>query len=137
MSRDPENDFRQGDQAYDLLRKILTRLGNIQTNMGLDNPSASVTSVSQVTLTDRSGTITTANVSQQVAAANPARTYFFFDNVSDKPMWINFGSAATATQPSIQVSVGGSFVFEGPTVSSESVFVLCAAATRAFTAKEA
>lgn len=138
MSWDPENDFRQGDLAYDLLRKILTRLGNlpIQTVMGLQTPS-SVASVSQVTLTDRSGTTTTANVSQQVAAANSTRTYFLFVNNSGSPMWINFGTAATLSQPSILVAQnGGSFVMEGPTISSEAIFVICNASGKSFTAKE-
>lgn len=105
--------------------------------MGLNNTIVG-SSVTQANLVDRSGTITTNNTSQQVAAANPNRTYFFFENVSNAAMWVNFGSAATLTQPSILVSAnGGSFVFEGPTVSSDAVFVICANAGKAFTAKEA
>lgn len=106
--------------------------------MPLDNP-ANVTTVApvvQMTLTDHSGTITAANTSQQIMAANPARQYLLFENISSKPMWVNFGVAAVTTQPSILVNGGGSLIMEGPTVSSEVLNVICATVGVAFVAKE-
>lgn len=89
-------------------------------------------------LTDRSGTMTLGGTSQQLAAANATRKYFFFENVSAEDMWINFGSAAVANQPSIRVlHDGGSFTMEGSFVSNQTINVVSATTTSAFTAKEA
>lgn len=89
-------------------------------------------------LTDRSGTLAAGATSQAVAAANAARKYFFFENVSDTDMWINFGVAAVANQPSILVLAnGGSFTMEGAFVSNQAVNVICATIGKAYTAKEA
>jgi len=90
------------------------------------------------TLTDRSGTTSgTASTSTQVAAANTSRKYFIIQNVSTTAtIWVNFTSAATATQPSIQLLPGGSFVMEAGYVSTEAINVLSTTASVAYTAKE-
>lgn len=105
------------------------------SNFMIDNPVSAV-SVSQVSPVDKSGTIVAANVSQVVAAANPSRTFFMFQNVSDKVMWLNFGSAATAGQPSFQINQGGSITLSGPTIVSDAINVLSPNVGKAFTAKE-
>lgn len=101
----------------------------------IDNPVSAV-SVTQVSVVDKSGTITAANTSQVVAAANPSRTYFLFQNVSDKVMWVNFSAAATAGQPSMQINPGGSITLSGPTIVSDAINVLSPNVGKAFTAKE-
>jgi hypothetical protein len=130
--------YKLGDDQNILLRKILETLllivGNGTISM-IDNPVA-VTTVSQVSVVDKSGTIAAANTSQVVAAANPSRTYFVFQNVSDKVMWLNFGGVATLTQPSLQINPGGSITLDGPTVVSDSVNVIGPNTGKAFTAKE-
>lgn len=128
--------YKFGDDSNALLRKILGLLFIIAERSMIDNP-VSVTTVSQVSPTDRSGTITAANTSQVVAAANPSRTFFMFQNVSDKVMWLNFGAAATQTQPSFQINPGGSITLSGPTIISDAVNVIGPNTGKAFTAKEA
>lgn len=86
--------------------------------------------------TDRSGTITTGATSQQVAAANTARRYLVFQNHSDTDMWVNFGVAAVATQPSIKlVANGGAYEPLVPPIGT--VNVICASSGKAYTCKEA
>ncbi len=87
-------------------------------------------------LTDGSGTIAAGGVSQAVFALNAARRYFFFQNLSADVLWINFGVAAAATQPSIAVPVGGSFAMEGSFVSTQAINVIGATIGDAFTAKQ-
>jgi hypothetical protein len=61
-------------------------------------------------LFDASGTLSSGS-SQVALAANtsvPLRQYLFFQNNGTHVMWINFGSAATASQPSIQIGIAGS-----------------------------
>lgn len=127
--------YKFGDDSNVILRKILGLLFIIAERTMIDNPST-VTPVTAVPLTDRSGIIATANTSQQIAAANPDRKIFIFANVSDKPMWINFGAVATLTQPSFLISAGGSMSWEGATVTSDTVHVISPNAGKAFTAKE-
>jgi hypothetical protein len=90
------------------------------------------------TLIDRSGTTSgSINTSTQLAPANPNRKYLLIQNTGANTIWVNFTSAATASQPSIQLLMGGSFVQESSFVSQEVVNVLSATASSAFTAKEA
>lgn len=88
-----------------------------------------------LTFTDRSGSITAGGTSQQVAAANTARRYLLFQNHSDTDMWIDFGIAAVANQPSVKVVAGG--YFEPLVPPTEAVHVICATTGKGFTCKEA
>ena len=90
------------------------------------------------TLTDRSGTLTTAATSQQIAPANPSRRYLLIQNVSTtEVMWVNFTTAATQSEPSILLGAnGGSLVMEASAVSTEAVNVIGASAGHPWTAKE-
>jgi len=90
----------------------------------------------QGTLTDGSGTITTANTSQQVFAANSNRRYLLLQNISSATLWFNFTSAATTAQPSLQLPSGASFVMEGSFVSTEAVNIIGGTAGQAFVAKQ-
>lgn len=84
--------------------------------------------------TDRSGTITLGGTSQQAAAANTSRRYLIFQNISDTTMWLNFGTAAVATQPSIQIVAGGNY--EPLVAPTQAVNVLCATTGKAYACKE-
>lgn len=92
-------------------------------------PSAGVSYV------DGSGTITTGAASQVVFAANAARLYLFLLNLSDTDMWVNFGVAAVASQPSIKLAANGGF-FEPLVVAGQSVTIICATTGKAFVAKQ-
>ncbi len=86
--------------------------------------------------TDRSGTITAANTSQEVMAANAARKYLSIQNVSDKSLWFNFTVDAVLDQPSHELKPGDAFVMEGSFVSTEKITIISGFMGRAFTAKE-
>lgn len=99
--------------------------------------NAIVPPVTQGTLTDKSGTITLGGTAQTLAAANSSRKYLLV--VNDDPaelLWINFTTAAVASQPSIPIGPRGSFVMEGDFISTELVSVIAATTSHAFTAKE-
>lgn len=88
---------------------------------------------------DASGTITLANVSQQVLANDTSnmRRYILFQNLSDTDMWINFGSPATVGAfGSIWVApAGGSISFEAGFCPVDALSVICSAANKYFTLK--
>lgn len=89
-------------------------------------------------LTDGSANITAASVSEEIFAANATRRYLIVQNVSDTRMWVNFGVAANAGQPSFLLPPnGGGIVFEGTFVPTDSVNILCETISKPFTAKEA
>lgn len=89
-----------------------------------------------VTLTDRSGTITSGGTAQTVMAANPTRSFLLVQNVSDTNMWINFDATAAATQPSILLAPSGGAILCDAKVPLGSVSIICATTGKAFTAKE-
>lgn len=97
-----------------------------------------VTIPTQTTFTDGSGnTSGTPSTSTQVFNSNANRKMFLFQNISDTDMWLNFGSAATAGAGSFKVEPGSGFSLDGNMVTTQAINVLCASATKAFTAKEA
>lgn len=88
---------------------------------------------------DGSGSIAVLNVSQQVFAANPGRRYLLIQNQSDTAMFVNFGTAAVTTQPSIRIDAGAALEFGAHTgfVPTGTVNIICSAATKVFVAKQA
>ena len=86
-------------------------------------------------LTDRSGTITAGGAAQQVAAANTSRKYLLIQNLSGADLWVNFGTAAVASQPSLRLPPGWSLVMRDY-VDTQAVSVVGAATGQAYTAKE-
>src|ERR1044072_454479 len=69
----------------------------------------SSTPTSSGALTDRSGTITTGGTSQQMMAANGTRSYLLISNNAPpnlEALWINFGTAALISSPSICLPTG-------------------------------
>jgi hypothetical protein len=104
--------------------------------LGLSHWDTSTSSVidSVGEYTDQSGTITSGGASQEVCPSNASRRFFFFQNVSDTDMWLNFSTSATASQPSIKVATG--LAFEPDVVDTGSVHVICATTGKEFTCKE-
>ena len=82
-----------------------------------------------------SAAITTGGTAQQIFAANASRKFFFFQNISDTAMWLNFGVAAVADQPSIQVAAGAIYR-EDMCCASEYISVICATTGKKFVAKQ-
>jgi hypothetical protein len=87
-------------------------------------------------LTDGSNTITTADTSQEVFAELSNRNYFYFSNISNHVMYVNFGENADTTS-SYKVSSGEKIVFESGFVPSSQVNVICGTQGAAFVAKQA
>lgn len=130
------------EDSGDVLRPVSDAKPLSVQQAALSDTVDSVRAIKQGSFTDRSGTTSgTINTSTQVAAANSSRRYFLFQNVSDTDMWINFGTAATTDQPSIKVPTGAvwgnPFVLEAGFVSTEAVNVICSAASKKYTCKEA
>ena len=86
-------------------------------------------------LTDVSGTITTANTSQVLAAAVTKRNYLLIQNNSNANLGINFTAAATLTEPSIILNPNGSFTMESGFISNEQINIIGSTAGQAYTAK--
>lgn len=87
-------------------------------------------------LTDRSGSITVTNVSQQLAPANSTRKYLLIQNVSGSDLWVNFGADANAAQPSIKLKPDERLVFDGGFVPTQAINILGGALTQTWAAKE-
>lgn len=91
-------------------------------------------SQSAVTYTDASGTISTANTSQQVAPANASRRAFIFQNASAGDLYLNFGAAA-AVSGGLKVAAGQSYESQPTSVPAGTINVFGATAGAAYTAK--
>ena len=89
------------------------------------------------TFTDGSGTITTGGASQQIFAANTARSYLLVQNLSAEALFVGFGVAAAAGQPSVKLVASGAVVFEFGFVPTSTVTIIGATTGSAFTAKQA
>ena len=90
------------------------------------------------TLTDRSGTITTAGTSQTAIPANVNRAYMLIMNpwANTTSLWINFTTAAVQASPSIELVPGATFTFETRYLSTEAVTITGGTTSMPFTAKE-
>jgi len=88
------------------------------------------------TLINRSGTISTANSSREVAPANSTRRYFVIQNHSNSIMYVAFGTPATTSNGLALTPGGGSIVFENTFVPSQQINVICELAGKDFVAWE-
>ena len=86
-------------------------------------------------LTDGSGSIVDANVSQVVFAAKPQRNYLSFINTSNTTMYVNIDGAASTTN-SFPVVSNGQLSFEDGFIPDGQVTVICASSGKTFVAKE-
>lgn len=90
----------------------------------------------QVTKTNRSGTIASGGVAQDLMAANPNRQGWEFQNNSNHDLWINDrGDAAVTTQPSIRIAPG-SMVNSGLVTTTTKISVIGGTTGQTFTATE-
>jgi hypothetical protein len=130
-----------GTQAVDsmaiggVFNTTLPTVGNTQqTTLQVTNTGQLITANRPTTgtLTDASGsTSATPSTSTTATAANTARKYLLFQNVSQTAatIWINFTSAASATVGSYEILAGGSLVQEASYISTEAVTVLSTTAS--------
>jgi len=120
-----------GEERYPLFDSATGGLVIVPTTVNVSSVASQAGA-----LTNRSGTITAGGSDQQIAASNSSRHFFFFQNVSDTDMWINFGAVANADQPSILVKPNGSMRIDGSFLPSGAVHVFCATTGKSFTCKE-
>ena len=130
----PEGNTNQpNDTECRILQKILGAL------TGSGSPAASITATTDPVsgaLTDGSGTITLGGTAQEVFAANATRSYLAIQNLSTENLWVNFGIAAVASQPSLKLIPNASFAMESSFVSNQSVSIIGATTSSAFAAKQ-
>jgi hypothetical protein len=89
-------------------------------------------------LTNRSGSIATGATAQAVCAANPNRSFLFFQNISAEDMFINFdGVTAVADQPSILLPTKTSLIWDGPFIPNGAISVIAATTGSKYVCKEA
>lgn len=87
------------------------------------------------TLTDRSGSIASAGVSQMLMDANPDRAYWFLQNLhATAVMWVNHDTAAVAGQPSIRV--GPMETYTPSFICVGAIHILSTTEGATFTSKE-
>ncbi len=87
--------------------------------------------------TERGGTVTSGGASQAVAAANAARTGFWFQNLSSGDLWLRFSaSAAAATQPSLRIPAGAYYEMPATGIQVTAINVFGATTGQAFAAAE-
>jgi hypothetical protein len=88
---------------------------------------------------DGSGPMTLGGTAQTVFAANPNRQYLLVQNISAEDMWINFGVAANADQPSIKLASGASMQYPvggNSVVPTDFVSIVSATTGSKFVAKQ-
>lgn len=86
---------------------------------------------------DGSGTITTGGTSQVIFAANPNRRYLEIQNVSDETMYINFGSAASASSASYMIAAnGGAYINASNYCPTTTITIISATTGKRFVAKQ-
>ena len=90
----------------------------------------------QGSVSDGSGTIASANTSQQAMAANSNRRYFFFQNIGTANIYLNFGSAATVGAGSMQIPPGASITMDSGFVSTDAIYVISATPSVPYTCKQ-
>lgn len=83
--------------------------------------------------TDRGGTITAGGTAQQLAAANPSRTFLKGQNTSTGDLWINeVGGTAAAASPSYRIPAGATFAVN----TSAAISIFGATTGQTFSATE-
>ena len=123
-----------GGENYQLVGNRVQLEDSAGNPIGSTNPLPA-NPVIRGALTDRNGSITQANVSQQLAPANSNRNYFVFQNVSDTDMSLDFGIPAIIGTSFLVISKA-SFVMEDSFISTQAINVICASQGKAYAAKE-
>jgi hypothetical protein len=76
-------------------------------------------------ITNRSGTIGAAGVSQVVAPENLSRKYFAIQNISDQELFLGIGYAPTVLTGILVGKLGGGFVFESNFIPTQAINIVC------------
>ena len=91
------------------------------------------------TITDGSGTVATGGTSQQVFAANAARTYLTCQNpvAASETLFVNIGAAASTTAgSSYELAAGASLTFQTNFIPTGAVNVTAVTSTHKFICKQ-
>lgn len=92
--------------------------------------------VVQGTAVYRGGTITTANTSQQLMAANPVRRGWTIQNQSTGDLYVKVGQAATTNNVSLRIAPGALYETPSQHTSAGVINVIGATAGQAYYATE-
>ncbi len=105
--------------------------------VGNDGSISFSTSIVRSAPTDASSSIATGGTSQQVFAANAARSWLFIQNISSAVMYINFG--ATAVVDSNSMKLNANSFYENPPhyCPAGTVTIIGATTGQKFVAKQA
>lgn len=90
----------------------------------------------QATFTDRSWTITTGGVAQQLMASNASRTGFYVQNTSDDDLWISDVGTASAGGASILIPSGMIYESMAHAVPTTAISIYGATTGQSFAARE-
>jgi hypothetical protein len=121
-----------------------TKAGSLPVVLASDQDDLTIKPTA-ITMTDRSGAITTGGTSQEVMAANTSRKSLLIVNISDTQLWVNFGTNAVQDSPSIPLEAasstgaadGGSIEFEGSVIPTQAINIIGPTTGKKFVAKEA
>lgn len=103
------------------------------------NPIPTTPAQNAVTVTSRSGTTSaTINTSTTLMTANTSRKGFLIQNLhASASIFINeLGSAATTTQPSIEIKAGTTFQYPAGITVTAAITVISGTASVPFSARE-
>lgn len=113
---------------------LLGKVGIDQTTHGTTNAVA--VAGNQVTLTDKSGTITTGGTAQTAMASNASRRGFEVQNLSTGDLWISTLATAVQNQPSMKIAPGQLYETPAHRVSTGAVSIIGATTGQAFYGRE-
>lgn len=111
---------------------------SVEDKNRLDDIYSSITTNRIGAIVDKSGTITTGETSQEVAAANASRKYFIIQNPYDAngSLYVNFGVAANVTH-GLEILPGGSYSMpDGGFITNSSITATANDTGHVFIAKE-
>lgn len=109
---------------------------DLASNISLSGVTISGSNNTPITYTDRGGTITGVNVSQQIMASNSSRKTLIIQNISTGNLWFNFGAAATSGNPSLKLLPDQTYESSPGFPPTQSVALLGFYSGQAFSSKE-
>lgn len=110
--------------------------GNLKITTGGGGTGGITVIGTQVTYTDRSGTVTLGGSAQTIMASNASRRGFIVQNQSSGDLWISSLGAAAATQPSIWLPAGAYYEPPFTGVPTAAISLFGATTGQAFAARE-
>lgn len=130
-----------------LTSQIAALIAQIPASLGIKTAAASLsvapasdalfqTSTTAVTMTDKSGTITTGGTAQTPIASNAARKGFEIQNLSTGDLWFSTLAAAVQSQPSVKIAAGQLYETPAGGAGTGAVSLIGATTGQAFMARE-